>query len=448
MIATHDRRSPVDARYLPAPEVVLEHPSWCKDATIYQINTRVFTQQGTFAAAQEHLARLKDLGVTILWLMPVHPIGSVNRKGDLGSPYAVQDYYQVNPDLGSPEDLKSLVAAAHDLGMYVFLDWVANHTRGDNNLVTEHPEWYRRDHKGDFCPTPWWDWDDIIDLDYGVPELREYMTAALTHWVREYDIDGYRCDVAGFVPLDFWENARAEMDAIKPVFLLAEWETRDLHRAAFDASYAWSWNEMLHKIAHGKGDVESLRVFYSWDLKAWPQDSLRMMFVSNHDKNAWEGTEYEQFGDALDAAIVLSVIGKGIPMLYNGQEAGNDRRLEFFTDDVIEWTDHPMADFYRRLIALRRRTPALWSGRSGAPMIPVPNDHPAQVLSFIRQDDGHKVMAVFNLSPAAVQTAFSDELFIGDYEEFFTGEQVSLTHQGLLDLEPWAYRVLIAPRGA
>ncbi|MCW2805965.1 MAG: putative Alpha-amylase [Propionibacteriaceae bacterium] len=434
----------MDTRYFPAPEVHIEHPQWCRNATIYQINTRVFTPEGTFTAAQQQLPRLKDLGVTILWLMPVHPIGEVNRKGELGSPYAVRDYFGINPEFGTSEDLKTLVQAAHDLGMYVILDWVANHTAWDSNLVTEHPEWYRRDYKGDFCPTPWWDWDDIIDLDYNQPALREYMTQALTHWVREYGIDGYRCDVAGFVPLDFWENARAELDAIKPVFLLAEWETRDLHRAAFDASYAWSWNEILHKIAHGKADVEALRVFYSWDLKSFPEDSLRMMFVSNHDKNAWEGTEYEQFGDALDAAIVLSVVGKGIPMLYNGQEAGNDRRLEFFKKDVIEWQDdHPMADFYRRLIALRTQTPALWSGRWGAPMIPVPNDRPSQVLSFVRQDDQHKVLAVFNFSPEPTQVTLSEELYVGRYNDFFSGEQRDLEPGAALTLDPWGYRLLI-----
>ena len=220
------------------------------------------------------------------------------------------------------EDLRHFVDAAHDLGMYVILDWVANHTAWDNVLVEEHPEWYERDWKGDFCPTPWWDWVDIIDLDFNSSDLRRYMADAMAHWVREADIDGFRCDVAGFVPTDFWEQVRRELDAIKPVFMLAEWESRDLHTRAFDMTYAWSWNETMHHIAVGKADVESLRVYYAWNDKAYPDDSIRMLFVSNHDKNAWEGTEYEQFGDALEAAIVLSVVSDGMPLIYNGQEAG------------------------------------------------------------------------------------------------------------------------------
>ena len=432
--------------YAPAPQVTLTHPDWCKNATIYQINTRQFTPEGTFAAAQAQLPRLADLGVSILWLMPVQPIGEHNRKGRLGSPYAVKDYYGVNPEFGTAEELKTFVDTAHRLGFHVILDWVANHTAWDSNLVAEHPGWYLRDYKGDFCPTPWWDWDDIIDLDYSRPEVRRYMTEAMVHWLREFDLDGYRCDVAGFVPLDFWERVRSELDAIKPVFMLAEWEARDLHRAAFDMTYAWSWNESLHEIAHRKASVERLRIFYSWDLKAYPTESIRMMFVSNHDKNAWEGTEYEQFGEALDAAIVLSVVGKGMPLIYNGQEAGNDRRLQFFDRDPIVWAEHSMGAFYRRLVELRRDTPALWSGAWGAPMINVPNDHQDAVLSFVRQDDRQRVLAIFNFSPDPVSAVFGEELYVGSYTDFFTGDSVSLPARSSLDLGPWAYQLLIGDR--
>jgi len=219
--------------YRPRPSVLIDHPEWSKNATIYQINTRQFTDEGTFRAAEKHLPRLKDLGVVILWLMPVNEIGEKGRKGTLGSPYAVKDYYSVNPEFGTLDDLKHFVNAAHEAGMYVILDWVANHTAWDNPLVSEHPEWYARDWKGDFCPTPWWDWVDIIDLDYQHEALRKYMTDVMKYWVSEVNIDGYRCDVAGFVPTDFWNNVRKELDAIKPVFMLAEWEARDLHVEAF-----------------------------------------------------------------------------------------------------------------------------------------------------------------------------------------------------------------------
>ena len=316
--------------------VKLIHPEWSKNAVIYQINTRQFTNEGTFKAAESHLARLKDLGVDILWLMPIHEIGVKNRKGTLGSPYAVKDYFSVNHEFGTLEDLKHFVQAAHSMGMYVILDWVANHTAWDNPLVEQHPEWYARDWKGDFHPSPWRDWDDIIDLDYQQPALREYMTEALKYWVRVADVDGYRCDVAGFVPLDFWNQARRELDAIKPVFMLAEWESRDIHIEAFDMAYGWSWYDTMVAIAKGHANLDRLFTYYSHNEKEYPADVMRMLFVSNHDKNSWEGTEYEQFGDALEAVIALSATSEGMPLLYNGQEAGNTKRLEFFEKDPIQ----------------------------------------------------------------------------------------------------------------
>jgi glycosidase len=430
-------------RYEPTPDVRIQHPEWSRNATIYQINTRQFTNEGTFAAAERHLPRLRDLGADILWLMPVHEIGAENRKGTLGSPYAVKDYYSVNPEFGTLDDLRHLVQAAHAEGMHVILDWVANHTAWDATLVREHPEWYARDWKGDFRPTPWWDWPDIIDLDYRHAGLRRYMAEAMTYWVADVDVDGFRCDVAGFVPTDFWNVVRKDLDAVKPVFLLAEWEARDLHAEAFDMTYAWSWNEAMHRVAMGTADVEALRVYYSWNEKAYPRDAIRMTFVSNHDKNAWEGTEYEQFGDALDAAIVLSVVGEGMPMLYNGQEAGSDKRLEFFEKDSIEWREHPMADFYRRLFALKKRNTALWNGRWGARMVNVPNSAETKVLSFVRLNENDKVFAVFNFTAAPVTATFAEGLYPGSYTDFFTQERVELVEGAALDLEPWAYRLLV-----
>ena len=421
-------------RYRPQPDVLIEHPAWSRNATIYQINTRQFTAEGTFQAAEAHLPRLRDLGAVILWLMPVHEVGALNRKGTLGSPYAVRDYYSVDPALGSLADLQHFVAAAHEHGMYVLLDWVANHTAWDSVLVEQHPEWYARDWKGDLRPTPWWDWVDVIDLDYSHPGLRHYMTEAMKYWVSEAGVDGYRCDVAGLVPTDFWNNVRSELDAIKPVFMLAEWESRDLHARAFDMTYAWSWNEAMHRIANGESDTEALRVFYSWNELSYPTDSIRMMFVSNHDKNAWEGTEFEQFGAALEAAIVLSVVGQGMPLVYNGQEAGSDRRLPFFERDPIVWRDHPMGEFYRQLFALKRDNTALWNGRWGATMINVPNDAPAKVLSFVRQDDSNKVFVVLNLSDERRTVGFEEELFHGRYSDYLAGGQVVLDSSSKLTL--------------
>ena len=429
--------------YEPAPYVKIKHPEWTKNAVIYQINTRQFTEEGTLTAAEAHLPRLKDLGVDILWLMPIHEIGDKHRKGSLGSPYAVKDYYSVNTHLGTLADLKHFVTAAHEQGMYVILDWVANHTAWDSNLVTEHPEWYARDWKGDFCPTPWWDWPDIIDLDYQHSALREYMTTAMKYWVSEVDIDGYRCDVAGFVPTDFWNNVRRELDAIKPVFMLAEWESRDLHAEAFDMTYAWSWNEAVHRIAMHQANLNGLFVFYSWNQKAFPEDGMRMTFVSNHDKNAWEGTEFEQFGDGLKTAMVLSVIGEGMPLVYNGQEAGNFKRLEFFERDPIEWRSHPNGELYKSLFALKKDNTALWNARWGARMISVPNSAPLEVLSFVRQNERDKVFAVLNFSAQRQRVAFQERLYCGKYVDYFAERPVELGESFRLTLEPWDYRVFV-----
>jgi glycosidase len=427
--------------YEPEAYVQIEHPEWSKNATIYQINTRQFSQEGTFQAAQKELPRLKELGADILWLMPIHEIGVKNRKGSLGSPYSVKDYYSVNPEFGTMEDLKTFVAEAHKLGMYVILDWVANHTAWDNKLVTEHPDWYDRDYKGDFRPTPWWDWSDIIDLDYDKPEVREYMTKAMKYWVKEADIDGYRCDVAGFVPIKFWNNLREELDEIKPVFMLAEWESRDLHAKAFDMTYAWSWNETVHNICQEKADVNGLYVYYSWNESAFPDNSMRMTFVSNHDKNAWDGTMFEQFGDGLEAAIALSVVGEGMPLVYNGQEAGNAKRLEFFEKDAIVWKEHEIGTLYHDLFELMKENTALWHAKWGSRMVKVPNNHESDVFSFVRQNEKDKVFAVFNFSNEEKEVSFQESLYHGSYKEFRNETQVQFNADTKFTLAPWSYKI-------
>ena len=236
---TTDVTAPASDGITPQPYVKLQHPDWSRDAVIYEINVRQYSDAGTFDVVREDLPRLKELGVDILWLMPIHPIGETQRKGTLGSYYSVRDYYGVNPEFGTKDDFKRFVNDAHSQGFKVILDWVANHTAWDNELATNHPDWYEKDWKGDFRPTPWWDWSDIINLDFSRAEVRQYMSDAMTYWVGEMDVDGFRADVAGYVPLDFWEGLRARLDGVKPVFMLGEWQTRDLHKRAFDATYAW-----------------------------------------------------------------------------------------------------------------------------------------------------------------------------------------------------------------
>jgi len=431
---------PEDA-YMPEPYVQIEHPEWSRDAVIYQINTRQFTPEGSFAAAAKQLPRLKALGVDILWLMPVQEIGEKNRKGRLGSPYSIRDYRSVNAEYGDLDSLREFVASAHGLGMYVILDWVANHTSWDNPLVEQHPDWYRRDWRGEFHSPSWTDWADVIQLDYSQPGLRRYMAEAMKWWVTEVGMDGFRCDVAGFVPVDFWNAVRAELDAIRPVFMLAEWETRDLHARAFDMTYAWSWYETVHRIAQGKADAGALGIYHYTDENAWPHGAMRMLFVSNHDKNAWEATQFEAFGDALENAIVLSVVSKGMPLIYNGQEAGNSKRLAFFDRDPIEWREHPIGALYQRLIALKKANSALWNGHWGADMIQVVNDVPASVFSFIRINDRNAVFAAFNFSGQPQKVTFGAALKPGLYRDFDSGEQEELGEGSSLEMPAWSYRV-------
>ena len=425
----------------PKEYVQIQHPEWSKNAAIYQLNTRQFTSEGTFAAAQKELPRLKDLGIDIIWLMPIHPIGEKNRKGSLGSPYAVKDYYGVNAEFGNLQDLKNFVNEAHKLGMYVILDWVANHTAWDNVLVEKNPDWYEKDYKNEYRPTPWWDWSDIIDLDYSKPELRKYMTEALKYWVKEANIDGYRCDVAGFVPIEFWENVRSELDAIKPVFMLAEWESRDLHAKAFDMTYAWTWYDAVHDVCMNKADVSALYFYYSWNESAYPKNSMRMTFVTNHDKNAWQGTMFENFGDGLQAAIALSVIGEGVPLIYNGQEAGNAKRLAFFEKDTILWKEHEIGMLYKKLFALLKENSALWHAKWGATMIKIPNNFESKVLSFVRQNEENKVFAVFNFSNSEKEITFNEPLFLGNYVDFSTNQKIEFQENTALTLKPWDFKI-------
>ncbi|MEO0467847.1 MAG: alpha-amylase family glycosyl hydrolase, partial [Pseudomonadota bacterium] len=281
--------APSSTDYTPQPYVQVEHPNWSQDAVIYQLNTRQFTAEGTFAAAQAHLPRIAELGVDIVWLMPIHPIGEVNRKGSLGSPYSVKDYYGVNPEFGTLEDLKAFIDAAHAEDMHVILDWVANHTAWDNPLTTSHPDWYERDWNGEFQPPLFTDWNDVIDLDFSQSQVREYMTDAMVYWVEDVGFDGFRADVAGFVPLDFWETLRGELDAVQPVFMLAEWSTRDMHQHAFNATYSWSWKEAMQPIARGEAGVGAMRGHFYNEHNSWPRDAYRLIYTSNHDQNAWDG---------------------------------------------------------------------------------------------------------------------------------------------------------------
>ena len=434
---------PTDKRYLPEQYVKIKAPDWVKNATLYELNIRQFSAEGSFKAVVKDLPRLKKMGIDIIWLMPIQPIGEAHRKGTLGSYYSVKDYLEVNPEFGTPDDFRSLVNAIHDHGMYVILDWVANHTSWDNELVAEHPDWYMKSRKGTFQSTRWRDYDDIIEFDYRSPDLREYMTNAMKFWINEYQIDGFRCDIASFVPLDFWENARAELDLIKPVFMLAEAEDKELHRKAFDSTYNWTMWNILHQIAINNLSVKTLTEAYLAEhVSIFPKAGIRMNFIDNHDKNSWEGNQYSNFSEALKAATVFTFLMDGMPLVYSGQEAGLDRSLEFFEKDPIEWKSHENEELYTTLFDLKHKNMALWNGNCGGEMVRIMNDRMDQVVSFVREKNGDKVLVCVNLSKESFIAQFDTSFDTGIFTNLFTCEQQAVSGTLILTMEPWQYVVL------
>lgn len=436
---------PGAAEWTPQPYATLQNAPWTKGAVIYQVNTRQFTAEGNFAAAQAHLPRLKELGVDIIYLMPIHPIGSKNRKGSLGSPYSVRDYYAVNPEFGTLDDLKAFVDEAHRLGMHVILDLVANHTAWDHKLALQHADWYKKDWQGKPRSNPWWEWEDVIELDWSKPGVREHVGKAMEYWVRDVGVDGYRADVAGYIPLDFWEKQRKRLDAIRPVFMLAEWKSSELQRTAFDATNAYEWYLAARKIAGGKADATALYDYYAENESAWPSQAMRLTYIENHDSNSWEGTARENFGPALEAFTVLSFTGEGLAMIYSGQEACNQRRLAFFDKDLIDWNQGnacAYGELLRDLIVFRKANPALANGKWGARMEKLNSDKPKQLFAWIRKQGGNTVVGLFNLSATPVSAILTDAHSAGNYTEFGSGERHTLKTGDTVSLPAWGFRLL------
>lgn len=389
-----------------APVSKVEHPEWSKNATIYEVNVRQYTPEGTFNAFSEHLPRLKEMGVDILWFMPIHPIGKINRKEterSMGSYYSVQDYKAVSSDYGTEEDFRRMVEQAHGLGMKVILDWVPNHTAWDNPW-TENKEWYVLNEVGDFIPPLGTDWTDVIQLDYTNDEMRAAMIDAMKYWVAEFGVDGYRCDVAGKVPTDFWVRAHAELDEVKDVFMLAEDGEPELLIEAFDMNYAWEYAHIIREIAKGAMTFDRLDSLLAEDAKKFPDNSYRMYFTSNHDENSWNGTDLEMYGDNFQNFAVLSATIDGMPLVYSGQEAVLDKQLQFFEKDEIEWNDYDLVDFYTDLLALNKRNEALWNGAHGAN--PMRISSPEGTYAYQRNKDDFGVYVGLNNTQMTQEISF------------------------------------------
>jgi glycosidase len=415
---------------------------WVRNAVLYEVYLRSFSRGGSFKELELRLPEIKELGATVLWLMPIHPTGELNRKGTLGSPYAVQDYYEVNPEFGTLEDFKSLVKATHALGMKIIIDLVANHTAWDSRLVMDHPEWFATNDEGAIV-SPNADWTDVADLNYGHHELRKYMIEMMKYWVRDIGIDGYRCDVAELVPTEFWNRARKELDKIKPIMMLSEGTIPEHHAEGFDVTYSWTLYDVLAKVMDGSTPVTVFDDILTTESFQFPKGSLRMRFNTNHDKNAWDAPavlKYSQQG--AKATALLTFTYPGIPLIYNGEEVGNDKRLSLFEKVDIDWTkNYEFRAFYKSLTRLRSSHPALQRGE----YIPIKNSGGGKVYTFLRRLGNDEVLVVINFDrdPRSC-TIEMPGMNASDLKEYFTGNVASLGKGQLaLDIGGLGCRVFV-----
>jgi len=459
MLLTACNQPPADGTMLTcgpaAPAAfIIRHPAWAAHASIYEVNIRQYTPEGTFRAFEAHLPRLQQTGVGILWLMPVQPIGQLKRKGTLGSQYSVQDYRAVNPEFGTMADLRHLLDEAHKRGMHVILDWVANHTAWDSQLAQQHPDWFTKDDQGQFVP-PVADWQDVIDLDYSKPELRRYMTESMVFWVREAGFDGFRCDVAGLVPTDFWNDTRQALEKVKPVFMLAEWD--ELHdppflkkgefnantgllEKAFDATYGLRLRYLLDSIGRGQQSTAAIDRYLKVESARYPSTSYLMYFTTSHDINSWDGTEYERLGKNALPQAVLTALLPGIPMVYSGQEAAIKKRLRFFDKDTIPWNGYPLQDFYTKLLQLKKTHSALRNGDSCSEFEALPVSTSPDVYAFRRRQDEAAVVVAVNMGDKPHELTMRG-LDSGTFRELFTGQILRLGETSKMLLTPHSYRV-------
>lgn len=435
----------------------VNHPEWSRNAVIYEVNLRQYTPSASVKEFGEHLPRLKDLGVDILWFMPIHPISELNRKGELGSYYAVKDYKAFNPEFGTIDEFKAVVDSAHAMGMKVILDWVPNHTGCDNAWVTEHPEWFSLNDEGKMYGP--FDWTDVYELNYDNRQMRAAMVDALKFWLTDIGVDGFRCDVAGEVPTDFWDEARPQLDSVKPdLFMLAEASKPELQKHAFNMGYNWPMKDLFSEIAATSGQYsfkkegEPMRTFptkhaiaidslLAEQAATYPRDTYLMNMITNHDLNSWEGTEFDRLGNLTDAFAVLSYTLPGMPLIYTGQETGMNRPFEFFKKDQCpEWEPrNNYFEFYKQLNALKHSQEALNAGESGGE-IKRYNTQCNDFYAFSRSKGNSKVVVLVNLGPIEEYVTFDgEEPLIDNMKNYFTGRDAMIPEK----LKPGEYLVFV-----
>ena len=395
------------------------HPEWTYNSVVYEINIRQFSPEGTFAGVETQLPRLKELGVDVLWLMPMYEIGTVERKGSLGSYYAISDYCKVNPEFGTMEDFDHLLAAAHEAGFRVILDWVANQTAPDHVWMTGRPaDFYERDSLGNAIYE--YDWTDTRSLNYENEAVWAAQDRCMRFWLQK-GVDGFRCDAAGEMPAAFWQSVMPKLNADYPeAYFLAEAERVNLSNpdSTFDANYAWELHHILNRVARGEESEQAIRDYLVRDGERFPETAFRLTFTSNHDENSWQGTEFERMGNNANACAVLCFTLPGSqPLIYTGQEIGLDRRLAFFEKDPItDWSDNAYTEFFKKLVWLKHNNPALDAGERGGVYADI--DAPGGVYAFSREKDGNKVVVVVNFNEIDASVTLNLD---GKYTELFTG---------------------------
>jgi len=409
---------------------------WMNGGNIYEVNLRQYTVEGTFNTFAKHIPRLQDMGVKILWLMPITPISVEKRQGTLGSYYACSSYTDINPEYGTLDDFKNLVREAHTAGMKLIIDWVANHTGWDHHWTSEHPEWYLHDELGRFYDPN--GWEDVIDLNYKNNNMRQALIDAMKYWVTECNIDGFRCDMAHLVPLDFWIDARTQCDALKQLFWLAECDVMEYHKV-FDVTYAWEWMRITEEMVKRNLSLQTKRdVLLKYS--QYPKGANKLFFTSNHDENSWNGTEYEKYGAAAKAMAVFTCTWPGTPLLYSGQELPNHKRLKFFEKDFIEWQPKILLhNFYKKLFHLVYKNPAL---HNHAQLYTLETGADDKVLAYLLVNNNSKVLVLLNLSASEkVVCTAKHELLFGDYYNLFSGLQHTINNIENFELQAWEYMV-------
>jgi glycosidase len=415
------------------------HPSWSYQSNIYEVNLRQYSQSGSIKDFEKHLARLKNMGVDILWFMPITPIGIEGRKmneNELGSYYAVKNYKEVSPEFGTMADWKALVKHAHSMGFKVITDWVPNHSSPDNPWVKRHPDFYARDKDGNMVIP--FDWTDTRKLNYDNKELRDSMTDAMKFWIKESDIDGFRCDVAEGPPADFWKECISSLRKIKNIFMLAEGEKPELHTAGFDATYTWSTMSAVADVCSAKSSLSHLDSVINKNIQTYPKNSFRMFFTTNHDWNSWEGTEFEKFGNAYKTvAVFTQTMYQSIPLIYSGQEVLNKKRLKFFVKDTIAWNYNPeITSFYKTLLTLRKTNAALAADASYKKIVTA-ND--VAIFAYTKQKQGHKVAVILNLSNQPQSFTIKDNSISGMPLNVFLKKKELLNRTHVFEVAPWDF---------